>query len=56
MLGPEIAVFVAASEASGRGDNPSTIVGILVVAGIAGLVVALAAQGLWTVTQRRGRS
>lgn len=48
-------VLLVVAEGSGRGDNPSIVGGVLVVLGIAALVVALAALGLWAVSQRRGR-
>ena len=51
-------LLLAADEGPGRGDNPSGVGGVLIIAGIIAAVVLAAAVGVWLVTslskRRRG--
>ncbi|MBN1527820.1 MAG: hypothetical protein JW895_02095 [Thermoleophilaceae bacterium] len=42
--------------AEGRGEDPGIAGGIAIIVGIAALVLATAALGMWTIARRRGRS
>jgi hypothetical protein len=49
-------IFALTLVAEGRSENPSITGGVAIVVGIAVLVLATAALGMWTVARRRGRS
>jgi hypothetical protein len=50
-------ISIAANDGPGRtADNPSGVGGVVIVVGIALLVLALAALGLWTASKRGGRA
>jgi hypothetical protein len=49
-------IFALTLMAEGRSENPGTAGGVAIVVGVAVLVLATAAIGMWTVARRRGRS